>query len=452
MRFTHCFILLCVWLASAMAPLSHAQTWVHIGLGGKTVNSIVVDPTDSNVILAGAEDGLYKTTDGGSTWNAVEPGLLSNIKDLSLYTYTPQEVYLVRSAGDPADGIYKSTDAGDSWNRVLELAYGTSLMDHMPLYAGALSDSGGGGGVYGSYDGGTTWDTLNEGLTNLDVLSLGVIACFDDSLDVYLAGTKGGIFRRTDSIWTSVGPAVNAFISDFGGGGLQCGAYAAWGNGSWSDGFYADSAMGESWTVKYFYVYARTVTTNPLNSRCVYGGALGGGVFGSTDWGETWEEMNDGLTDLDVIELAFSETDTTWLYAGTEGGGVFRFGLTPGIEEEGGRMGRISQLRLYANHPNPFRGSTKISYFLPKPSSVTLDIYDVTGSLIETLVDETQKPGIHETCWNGKGHFGGLYFCRLKACPERSPESTEGPSGEPIESRSRRAGEFSHTRKMVLID
>ncbi len=428
MRCSPYLIALCVCLAVAPAALSHAQSWVHIGLDGKTVNSIAVDPTDSNVILAGAEDGLYRTTDGGITWDALEPGLLSGVKALGLYQYAPQEVYLVRSTGDPADGVYKSTDTGDSWNRVLELAYGTCLLDHKPLYVGALSDSGGGGGVYVSHDGGTTWDTLNEGLTNLDVLSLGIIACFGDSVDVHLAGTKGGIFRRTDSIWTWVGPAVNALISDFGGGGYQCGAYATWGNGSWSDGFYADSAMGETWTVKYFYVYARTVTTNPLNDRCVYGGALGGGVFRSTDWGETWEEMNEGLTDLDVMDLVFSKTDTTWLFAGTDGGGVFRFELLPGVKETDRRTAQMPQAKLDTNRPNPFRGSTCISYFLPKGSSVTLEIYDVTGSRVETILDETQEPGVYEIHWGSEGRTCGLYFCRLKA------------------------GGFTETRKMLLID
>jgi len=245
-------------------------------------------------------------------------------------------------------------------------------------------------------------------------------------VNVCLAGARGGIFRwsgtYTARSWAE--PAVNASISDF-GGGLYF-AYAAWGNGSWSDGVYKSDILGEVWTVKHYCPYTRTATTNPMNGVCVYSGALSAGVFRSTDIGETWGEMNQWLTDLDVIELVFCATDTTWLYAGTEGGGVFRFGVIPGVEEGDHRESQMSCPRLESIHPNSVNTPTTTRYFLPSACPVVLDVFDITGRLVETLVNDTQETGVHQVRWNRKINPSGVYFYRLKACPERSPELGEG--------------------------
>jgi photosystem II stability/assembly factor-like uncharacterized protein len=411
-----CLLAVCLaacLIASTAAPAG-AQDWIHCGLQGKTVNSIAVDHFNSEELLAGAEEGLYRTTNGGASWDTLEPVLLRGIKAVAFNPYEPDFVYAMRDIGDSNDGVYKSTDGGVAWNRVLDLMCGTSLFKQdLYLYAGAVDDSGE-GGVYRSTDDGATWDTLNQGLTNLDVLSLEFSICSGDCVTVYLAGAKGGIFRRVDT-WSWVGPAVDARISDFGEREQDPHLYAAWGNGSWSDGVYKSTDQGETWTVRYWYIYTHTVTLNPLNRSCVYAGAIGGGVFRSTNEGGTWEEMNQGLTDLDVKELAFSANDTTWLYAGTEEGGVFRYGVGTALEEMAHRESRGADFRLEPNRPDPFQRSTMISYSLPQASHVTLVIYDVTGRPAETLVNESQQPGMHQVHWNGRDNPGSVYFYRLKA-------------------------------------
>jgi len=159
-------------LMPAIIAPSYAQVWEQIGLGGKTVNAIAVDPTDPGVILAGADDGLYGSTDGGKVWEMLESGFLREIKALSIDQYALPDIYAMRSAGDSDDDVYRSTDAGDSWDRILDPACGSSLLGFSYLYAGALNDSAG-GGVCRTPDGGVTWDTTNQGLDNLDVQSLG---------------------------------------------------------------------------------------------------------------------------------------------------------------------------------------------------------------------------------------------------------------------------------------
>jgi hypothetical protein len=75
---------------------------------------------------------------------------------------------------------------------------------------------------------------------------------------------------------------------------------------------------------------------------------------------------------------------------------------------------------LRQNYPNPFNPDTWISYGLPESSPVTVKIYNITGQLINTLVDEEQAPGAYRVRWSGIDLHGipvasGIYFCRLKA-------------------------------------
>jgi hypothetical protein len=70
---------------------------------------------------------------------------------------------------------------------------------------------------------------------------------------------------------------------------------------------------------------------------------------------------------------------------------------------------------LEQNYPNPFNPSTIISYALPTQSFVSLKIYDVLGRLADTLIDETQAPGIYRFNFDASGLASGVYFYRLVA-------------------------------------
>jgi hypothetical protein len=87
---------------------------------------------------------------------------------------------------------------------------------------------------------------------------------------------------------------------------------------------------------------------------------------------------------------------------------------------------------LAQNYPNPFNPTTRISYDLPAASSVTLQVYDLLGQVVTTLVDASQTAGTHVMEWNGRDNLGrsvasGVYFYRLTA------------------------GSFTSTRKMILL-
>lgn len=68
---------------------------------------------------------------------------------------------------------------------------------------------------------------------------------------------------------------------------------------------------------------------------------------------------------------------------------------------------------LYGNFPNPFNPFTKIKYQISKPGFVKLNIYDVSGRLLETIVNDNLKEGIYETEFNGSKYSSGIYFYKL---------------------------------------
>ena len=69
---------------------------------------------------------------------------------------------------------------------------------------------------------------------------------------------------------------------------------------------------------------------------------------------------------------------------------------------------------LHQNYPNPFNAEANISYTLAEAGNVTLRIYDITGRLVATLVDERQEGGEHEVIWDGSDVSSGVYFYKLQ--------------------------------------
>lgn len=74
---------------------------------------------------------------------------------------------------------------------------------------------------------------------------------------------------------------------------------------------------------------------------------------------------------------------------------------------------------LYQNYPNPFNATTKILFDLPRESRVTLEIYNILGQRVHTLLDETKSAGSYTIEWNSRDNSGrtvasGIYFYLLK--------------------------------------
>lgn len=79
------------------------------------------------------------------------------------------------------------------------------------------------------------------------------------------------------------------------------------------------------------------------------------------------------------------------------------------------KLSYASCLKLEQNYPNPFNPSTKISFYIPKKAFTTLKIYDITGKLIETLIDKEVETGSYTVNFNASGLSSGIYFYRLES-------------------------------------
>jgi flagellar hook assembly protein FlgD len=79
---------------------------------------------------------------------------------------------------------------------------------------------------------------------------------------------------------------------------------------------------------------------------------------------------------------------------------------------------------LFPNYPNPFRvnfpsASASISYWLSRPANVRLEIYNILGQRVQTLVHQNQLAGIYTVQWDGLDEAGqlsasGIYFYRME--------------------------------------
>jgi len=81
---------------------------------------------------------------------------------------------------------------------------------------------------------------------------------------------------------------------------------------------------------------------------------------------------------------------------------------------------KVSDFKLERNFPNPFNPETVIKFNLPEASRVSLNVYNVLGQVVKTLVNEELSAGLHSVIWDGKNAQGsdvssGVYFYRIKA-------------------------------------
>jgi hypothetical protein len=105
--------------------------------------------------------------------------------------------------------------------------------------------------------------------------------------------------------------------------------------------------------------------------------------------------------------------DTVFLAAGWSGVWVVKNDIATSVKENS--KNHPTEFELMQNYPNPFNPSTTITYEIPKRTHVTLEIYDVLGRRIATLVNQMQDEGKYKTIWDANKISSGVYFYRLTA-------------------------------------
>lgn len=120
-----------------------------------------------------------------------------------------------------------------------------------------------------------------------------------------------------------------------------------------------------------------------------------------------------------VTVIAVKKTGSTGTWTThTDENGHFELGVQTPVYDTDPQL--PEEFSLSQNYPNPFNPSTRFEYSLQKPVSVKIDLFDVRGRFVRTLVDERKQAGTYYVDWDGLDHDGnstaaGIYIARMRA-------------------------------------
>jgi len=213
--------------AQTFEPIFDAQPVQAIG-------ALAVAPSNPNHVWAGTGeawairdadvmgDGIYRSTDAGRTWSHAGLRETGRIGRILVHPTNPDIVFacaLGRVTG-PQDerGVYRTTDGGRTWQRVLFVNADTGCsglsMDpkdpnvllagtwHVVMHTWAMSSGGEGSGVFRSRDGGTTWQRLDRGLPKSPVGKIDVAVAPSNAKRMYAliqTANQGSLWRSDDA-------------------------------------------------------------------------------------------------------------------------------------------------------------------------------------------------------------------------------------------------------------
>lgn len=311
-------------------------TWQQgLGLTGRTAYGLSSTDTTCTTLFAATDNGAYRSTDAGQSWTPVPtfsaqtafaPKVFDGIEApsaaltpaVAVCPANPNIVYLTQWGG----GVYRSGDGGATWqprNAGLGDLWIYALAVH-PSNCDVVYVAANERGVWQTTDGGASWSARNSGLGNLATRSIAIAPSNPNRVYV---GTTAGIWRTDNggTAWTATSGlpaaparslAVSRTNSDFVVAALD------------GAGVFITTNAGSSWQERNSGLPdrgARAVTLDPRNSqRVVVGLGYGGGVYTSDNGGSAWTAMNEGLGNRNVKALWQAGGACRRLYAGTTNG------------------------------------------------------------------------------------------------------------------------------------
>jgi photosystem II stability/assembly factor-like uncharacterized protein len=322
-------------------------TWAEVGSGviTRTVFSVVVHPTNTDVVLAGTQGaGLYRSANGGDSWQRVSP----EGGDTYFYTiaFAPSDPNIVYAGG--YSYLYRSEDGGQTWT-VADTTLAARYMEALALHPQAPDTVWVGaqnypyGGVYKRVGTGSTFALKPYGMEDTFVLDL---AQDPNNANVLYAATWGaGVFRSTDggSTWTMTPESVSyVYTIEAADGPTGTILYAGTFYSNW--GILRSYDQGTTWE-EVSWSYPSYIS---FDLSTIYGdpdrlvAATMDGIAYSYDRGETW--YNSSGLDAGVVQRLCEFSDSGRMLAATYGGGLFySWGGYSWYEANAGRMGLYSE-------------------------------------------------------------------------------------------------------------
>jgi photosystem II stability/assembly factor-like uncharacterized protein len=284
----------------------------------QAMGSIVINPVDTNIVYAGTGEasfgghsydgaGLFKSTDGGTTWSQAGGGILpdyARISMMAINPINPDIVFASVAAGarDADDfGIWRTKDAGATWEHVFTTTTTDVVINPVNpdiLYTVGTKIFGTGFapayGMHKSTDGGDSWVKQDMGIVDSLMGRTGLAICASQPDVVYasvseLTGGRTalmGIFKTTD------------------------------GGATWAKKEVPfDYLTPQGW-------FDNVMAVNPTNPDIVYAGGVK--CVRSSDGGDSWDRVKDqlggGILHVDQHAMAFNPQDTDRFFVGNDGG------------------------------------------------------------------------------------------------------------------------------------
>jgi photosystem II stability/assembly factor-like uncharacterized protein len=310
--------------------------------GSPSIGALAIDPNNSNVVYAGAGEanasvdsydgeGVFRTTDGGTSWEAIGLAETRRIGAIAVDPSNSNRIYVAAMGSQfstgPDRGLYRSEDGGATWNRTLFVNDSTGVTDiainpaHPETVYCATWERvrhytyrrafGPGCGIWRSVNSGTTWTKLTTGLpaSNDDMGRIGLAIAPTRPSMIYAQIVSGaslgyvglGLYRSTDggATWARRDVSGSSFPSSFGGFGWYFGEVAVSPFNSevvYTCGQYLlrsnDGGQNFSNVTGNAHVDEHALWIDPTNPARVYLGS-DGGFFSSTSGGSSWTQSLD---------------------------------------------------------------------------------------------------------------------------------------------------------------
>jgi len=367
--------------------------------------------------VATSDSGLMRSVDNGQNWQFIQNNLdwwahvawavMRDSATSTLFVGTP-------------NGLFYSTDNGSTWIQPTPpLPYttwksGAGVSSFLTLQDGSIVASVT-RGVIRSTDNGQTWRTVFY-----DSISGATSFALNQESNTVFAGMNGGntrIIRSTDNgkTWQVSADGINY-------SSVQCLAssatgtiYAGTGNYYWQgDGLYESTNNGMSWTR----VQGIPSAYRDVSSILVVKPNL---IFVGFDGGDPAESgvfRYDGSSWTQISTTAFS-----YVFSLAAQGNNLLVGTPDGLYRVSNVLTAVHEpaptvpltFALSQNYPNPFNPTTSIMYAVTSRMYTTLTVYNVLGEKVATLVDGEKAPGSYTATFDGSKLPSGIYLYRLQA-------------------------------------
>ncbi|MBH0188409.1 MAG: hypothetical protein HP493_06025 [Nitrospira sp.] len=297
----------------------------------ESVVSIALHPTNANILYVATNDAVYKSRDGGGTWEKFPSFSARRVTTLAIDPQLPATVY----AGTMGDAVYKSPDGGQHW-----LPHNVGLKEHVSfinqfvfhptmsekIYAATTV------GAFFTKDAGREWIERMNGMKEVHIVTS--IGIDPKNPAILYAGTTGGVYRSDDGamnwkkinnglipeseLMAAMALGVNAIEIDRMNPDI---VYAGT-----TKGLFRTGNKGEQWErigQSLPDPFVSSVVIHPTGPSVLYIGGPGG-VWKTADSGKTWQAMNHGLDTLNIRALVMAPNSSQTIYAGTNGSGLYR--------------------------------------------------------------------------------------------------------------------------------